>query len=255
MAIEKPAEFSHRLYECLCGRELGANLLHFQFLPSYYARRDMRREAFRLRGKVLDLGCGNQPYRPFFLFEALYIGLDYPWTRTELYSRVKPDIYGDARCLPFADQSFDAVLCFQVLEHVNRPEAVIREIGRILKPGGQAFISVPFCYSLHMEPYDFYRFSPYAIKDLLEGQGLVVRQLRGQGGIAALVIQVVHNWLFSGISRKARRSVVARALSAAGLPFLLMLAAFNNLAALALDSMAGEDLRFTPNLWVIAEKI
>ncbi len=238
----------------MCGRELGANLLHFQFLPAFYARRDIRRDGPGLTGRLLDLGCGNQPYRPFLPPGVEYIGLDYPPTRAALHPRVRPEIYGDARNLPFADRSFDAALCFQVLEHVDRPEMVIREIGRVLKPGGLGLMSAPFCYNLHMEPYDFYRFSPYGLKDLLERNGFGIRQIRGQGGIGTLVVQMFHNWLFSGLSRKARGNVLLGGVLAPALPLLLLLSALNNLAALALDRLNGDDLRFTPNLWVIAAK-
>jgi SAM-dependent methyltransferase len=251
---KKPGNISDHLYGRVCGRELGANLLHFQFLPAFYARRDIRRDGPALTGRLLDLGCGNQPYRPFLPPEVEYIGLDYPPTRAAFNPKVRPEVYGDARTLPFADQSFDAALCFQVLEHVDRPEAVVREIQRVLKPGGLGFISAPFCYNLHMEPHDFFRFSPYGLKDLLEKNGLGVRQLRGQGGIGALLVQMFHNWLFSGLSRRARGNVLIRGLLVPLLPVLLLLSALNNLAALALDRLNGDDLRFTPNLWVIAAK-
>lgn len=250
----RPGNISDYLYGRVCGRELGANLLHFQFLPAFYARRDIRRDGPALRGRLLDLGCGNQPYRSFLPPGVDYIGLDYPPTRAALHPRVRPEVYGDARNLPFADRSFDAALCFQVLEHVDRPEAVIREIRRILKPGGLAFLSAPFCYNLHMEPYDFYRFSPYGLKGLLEKNGFGICQMRGQGGIGALLVQMFHNWLFSGLSRKARDNVWLRGLLVPVLPLLLVLSALNNLAALALDRAGGDDLRFTPNLWVIAAR-
>jgi SAM-dependent methyltransferase len=250
----RPGNISDYLYGRVCGRELGANLLHFQFLPAFYARRDIHRDGSGLRGRLLDLGCGNQPYRSFLPPEVEYVGLDYPPTQAALHLEVQPEIYGDARNLPFADQSFDAALCFQVLEHVDRPETVIREIGRVLKPGGLGLISAPFCYNLHMEPYDFFRFSPYGLRDLLEKNGFRVRQLRGQGGIGALLVQMFHNWLFSGLSRQARGNALVKGLLLPVLPLLLLLSALNNLAALALDHLNGDDLRFTPNLWVIAAK-
>ena len=250
----KGADLSNRLYGRVCGRELTANLLHFQFLPAFYARRDIRRDGPRLWGRVLDVGCGNQPYRRYLSPEVEYVALDYPLTQAGLKLGVRPGVYGDARTLPFADQSFDAVLCFQVLEHIDRPEAVIRELARVLKPGGLGLLSVPFCYNLHLEPHDFFRFSPYGLRALLESNGLVIRELRGQGGIGTLVVQLFHNWLFSGLSRQARRHVLFRALAGLMLPVLLFLSALGNLAALALDFLNRKDLRFTPNLWVRAEK-
>jgi ubiquinone/menaquinone biosynthesis C-methylase UbiE len=242
------------LYGWVCGRELEANLLHFQFLPASYARRDITRDGAKLKGTLLDLGCGSQPYRQYLRDVVRYVGLDYPPTRESLANTVRPEVHGDARTLPFADQSFDGVLCSQVLEHVDRPETVVREMSRILKPGGVGLISVPFFYNLHMEPHDYFRFSPYGIKEVLERNGLAVRQFRGQGGIGTLLVQMFHNWLFSGLARRARRHALQKALLTLFLPFLLFLSAIDNLAGLALDHLNRDDLRFTPNLWVVVEK-
>jgi SAM-dependent methyltransferase len=252
--VQKKLSNFYNIYGWVCGRELAANLLHFQFLPSFYARRDITRDGAKLRGRVLDLGCGNQPYRPFLSEGVEYIGLEYPPTRASCDLKARPGVYGDARTLPFADQSFDGVLCSQVLEHVDRPETVVREMGRVLKPGGVGLISLPFFYNLHMEPNDYFRFSPYGIKNLFEGNSLRVRQLRGQGGIGTLLVLMFHNWLFSGLARQARRHTLLRVCFSLVLPFLLLLSAFNNLAALALDHLNRRDLRFSPNFWVVIEK-
>lgn len=132
-----------RLYAWLCGRELGANIMHFQFLPSHYFRRHLRADAHRLQGRLLDVGCGNQPYRLHLPRVTRYVGLDYPVTQALQDFQARPEVYGDARRLPFADGSFDAVLCAQVLEHVNRPEMVLQEIFRVLKPGGAVSCPCP----------------------------------------------------------------------------------------------------------------
>lgn len=244
----------HSLYGRVCGRELGANLLHFQYLAAYYARRDIVRDGTRLSGRLLDLGCGNQPYRPYVTKVVEYVGLDYPPTQGGLEISSRPEVYGDARELPFAPASFDGVLCFQVLEHVDRPEVVLQEVWRVLKPGALGLISVPLFYNLHMEPYDYFRYTPYGFRSLAERQGLKVKEVRGQGGIAALLVQMFHNWLFSGLVRLARRQTLVGALLALLLPFLLVLTVLNNLAALALDRLHRKDMRFTPNLWVVVEK-
>jgi len=245
---------SDRLYGFLCGRELEANLFHFQYVPNRYARGDIQRDGVRLTGRVLDLGCGNQPYRPYLPLVQEYVGLDYPPTQTSLEVRVQPEVYGNARELPFVDATFDGVLCSQVLEHVDRPEEVIGELGRVLKPGGTSLISVPFFYNLHMEPHDYFRFTPYGIKGLLERNGLVVREIRGQGGLGTLLVQILHNWLFSGLARLARRHRILGMLLVLASPFLLILSTLDNLVALALDRLNSNDLRFAPNLWVVAGK-
>ncbi|MEJ2071723.1 MAG: hypothetical protein P8X58_15195, partial [Syntrophobacterales bacterium] len=79
-------------------------------------------------------------------------------------------------------------------------------------------------------------------------------QLRGQGGIGTLLVQMFHNWLFSGLARQTRRHKPLGVLVLLVLPLLLLFSVVNNLAALALDSLNRNDLRFTPNLWVVSEK-
>lgn len=74
----------------------------------------------------------------------------------------QPDIVGDIHHLPLSDNSIDAVICLAVLEHVEEPTQAMREIHRVLKPGGYAYIYVPFLYYYHPLPgyyKDFYRFT------------------------------------------------------------------------------------------------
>jgi SAM-dependent methyltransferase len=67
------------------------------------------------------------------------------------------EVVGDAHYLPFPTQTFDAVVCETVLEHVVEPERVINEIFRVLKPGGKVYILMPFMYCFHAAPNDFHR--------------------------------------------------------------------------------------------------
>jgi len=69
------------------------------------------------------------------------------------------DIIADAHKLPFADKSFDIVICQAVLEHVRNSGRVLEEIYRILKPEGITYVSIPFIQPYHSSPSDFRRFS------------------------------------------------------------------------------------------------
>lgn len=80
-----------------------------------------------------------------------------------------PDIVGDIHNLPLADNSEEAIICIAVLEHVENPIRAMEEIYRVLKPGGYAFIYVPFLYYYHAAPGyydDFWRFTKDALTDM-----------------------------------------------------------------------------------------
>ncbi|MBU2575480.1 methyltransferase domain-containing protein [Patescibacteria group bacterium] len=78
-----------------------------------------------------------------------------------------PDIVGDIQSLPLEDNSVDAFICNAILEHVEEPQKAVKEMYRVLKPGGYCFIYVPFLYYYHpMKGYykDFYRFTYDGVK-------------------------------------------------------------------------------------------
>lgn len=80
-----------------------------------------------------------------------------------------PDIVGDIHNLPFEDASIDAIICISILEHVEEPQRAVRELHRVLKPGGVCFLFAPFLYYYHAEKgyySDFYRFTIDGMKYL-----------------------------------------------------------------------------------------
>lgn len=84
--------------------------------------------------------------------------------------------------LPFEDSSFSVVLCLSVLEHLTEPAKGIQEIRRVLKPGGQAVISVPFIFPIHEAPDDYWRFTKYGLKHLFR-DGWSIETLQAESGI------------------------------------------------------------------------
>lgn len=148
-----------------------------------------------VKGRVLDIGCGKRPFYPF-MPEAVteYVGQDNN-------PDVKPDIVCDGTDIPVDPESFDTVLCNEVLEHVYKPQEVLQEIVRILKPGGYVYITVPMMWCLHYEPYDFWRYTPFSLRNLLEDAGLRVEKIERSGGLFSLVGQrfsdvFFFKWLF-----------------------------------------------------------
>lgn len=95
----------------------------------------------------------------------------------------KPDIVGDIHDLPFPDNSVDAIICIAVLEHVEEPQRAVREIYRVLKPGGYAYLYAPFLFYYHpMNGYyqDYYRFTHDGMKYLTKDFSQVeIQNVRG----------------------------------------------------------------------------
>src|SRR5207247_4481189 len=104
-------------------------------------------------GRILDVGCGHQPYRSLFRGRcAGYIGCD-------MYTVIGGAVTCHADKLAFNEATFEAVVCFQVLEHVQEPWLVIEECARVLKPTGVLLLTAPFIFPYHSSPDDFYRYT------------------------------------------------------------------------------------------------
>lgn len=130
------------------------------------------------RGKLLDIGCGNKPYESWI--QAVcpeYIGLDVIQS-----SEQKVDIISDATAIPLPDGTFDTVFSSQAIEHIAEHGKVFGEAFRLLKPSGHFIVSAPMYWPLHEEPYDFFRFTRYGFRHLLEQHGFEVAEIKSCGG-------------------------------------------------------------------------
>lgn len=143
-----------------------------------------------VRGRTLDAGAGQLNARHLLKPHcAEYVSLDYTQTCAEL--DLVADMH-DLAIIPSA--SFDCVFSSQVFEHLKRPEVAIAEIARILRPGGSLIVSVPFLAGLHEEPYDFYRYTPYGLRQLFEHAGFKVVEEKRQGGMLSFLSHPI-SWL------------------------------------------------------------
>ncbi|MEI6243420.1 MAG: glycosyltransferase [Acidobacteriota bacterium] len=149
-----------------------------------------------LSGTLLDVGCGQMPYRELVLEHAQvrkYIGLD---IRNPGYQKgQQPDLFWDGVTIPLAEASVDSVIATELFEHLPDIDAVLREIGRVLKPGGTLFFTVPFLWPLHDSPYDFCRYTPFSLRRHLEGSDFDVRNISALGGWNASLAQMIGLWL------------------------------------------------------------
>ena len=77
------------------------------------------------------------------------------------------DFSSDATELPLADNSVDMLIVLEMLEHVPDPAAVVRELARVLKPGGTVLLSVPSAVPRH-DHHDFWRFTAQGLRQLCD---------------------------------------------------------------------------------------
>ncbi len=155
--------------------------------------------------RLLDAGCGEQQFRRF-CGHLDYVGQDFgkyngqgdqhglqtgSWDQTQL------DIVCDIIAVPEPDQSFDAILCTEVLEHVADPVAVLREFSRLLKPEGYLILTAPFCSLTHFAPYHFSTgFNKYWYASHLGAFGFSVLETEANGNYFEYVAQEIHRVLF-----------------------------------------------------------
>jgi SAM-dependent methyltransferase len=92
---------------------------------------------------------------------------------SDVHCQFGVDVVFDSHYIPFRDNAFDLVLAAQVLEHTARPWRVAAEMQRVCKPGGYMQIEVPFAFPYHGAPYDFYRFTPTALRFLFSKSELL----------------------------------------------------------------------------------
>ena len=118
---------------------------------------------------LLDAGAGESRFKTR-LKNVRYIAIDTAWGDPRWdYSKI--DVVGSVDRLPFDSNVFDTIICTQVLEHVKKPQLVLNELFRVLKPGGVVCISAPQGWGVHQAPHDYFRFTCYALSYLLRNAG------------------------------------------------------------------------------------
>ncbi len=145
--------------------------------------------------KILDIGAENSPFKKY-VKQMDYFTQDIKQNKTNTI-----DFIGDINngLSNIKDESFDYILCTQVLEHIKNPDKAFKEYYRMLKPGGRLFLTTHQCFEEHMIPYDYFRFTRYGLRYLGESNGFVLEHIAPHGGIfhvLALIIDTIPIKLF-----------------------------------------------------------
>jgi SAM-dependent methyltransferase len=131
-----------------------------------FVRREARRAAddFGAGYRLLDIGCGPKPYLPFFAPEAEHVGVD-------IVDNPVAELRGPVEALPVEDGSFRVVLCTQVLEHCDDPAQAVRELRRVVAPGGRVLASTHGVQVYHPSPADHWRWTHTGLERLFRANG------------------------------------------------------------------------------------
>jgi len=182
-----------------------------------------------VKGRLLDIGCGEKPYLDIFSPHTVsYTGIDIPQS---LHKKDAVDIFANAHHLPFKKDTFDTVLCLEILEHVKQPLEVLKEIHRILKPGCVLVLSAPQNYWLHNDPKDFYRFTQQGLIELVEGQaGFTINYVHSLGGTREFLVDFVCKYILMKLNTGMLGKIIPATLKKliVTLPQILYLKLFKN---------------------------
>jgi SAM-dependent methyltransferase len=161
-------------------------------------RAELRRVAATLpiADRVLDLGSGQAPYAAFFPHRNYFTA--------DLLTAA--DVRCEAAHLPFPNESFDLIICTEVLEHVPDPAAALNEMRRTLRSTGALVLSTPLTWGVH-EQRDFHRWTDSGLRQLLSQHGFTVKVLRSRGGILVCLgaLLLVIPWQLFGEGSNRRR--------------------------------------------------
>ena len=123
---------------------------------------------------VLDAGGGACIYKKHFS-HCKYESADFAQMDGLKYDKLT--YVCDLTKIPVENDRFGFILFTQVLEHVPEPELVLRELSRVLKPGGRIFCSAPLIYHEHGAPYDFYRYTQHGLRYLFSKVGFMIEKI------------------------------------------------------------------------------
>lgn len=156
--------------------------------------------------RILDAGAGEQQFKNL-CSHLNYVAQDFAqyngqgnerglqvgaWNQTQL------DIISDITAIPEPDESFDAIMCVEVFEHLPEPLLALKEFSRLLRPNGNLIITAPFCSLTHFAPYYFYTgFSRYFYEYHIPKFGLTIVDFQENGNFFEYLAQEVRrvNWV------------------------------------------------------------
>jgi len=169
--------------------------------------------------KILDAGAGELKYKSFCA-HLEYVSQDFcqydgkgneSGIQTQKWDNSQIDIISDITDIPMPDNSFDAIMCIEVIEHIPNPLLAFKEFHRLLKPGGILILTAPFSSLTHFAPYYFTTgFSPYYYRKHLEDMGFIINEMIANGNYFEYLAQEIRRlpWVINKYSVLSNRRIL-----------------------------------------------
>lgn len=148
--------------------------------------------------KILDAGAGELKYKKFCK-HLTYISQDFGsyngkestvGLQINTWDSTKVDIISDITNIPEPSNSYDAIMCSEVFEHIPKPEIALKEFSRLLKESGTLLLTVPVCSLTHFAPFYFYNgFSRYYFENYLPVYGFSIKEIAYNGNFFEYLAQ------------------------------------------------------------------
>jgi SAM-dependent methyltransferase len=193
--------------------EFNPSLIHHNFFIRNALLRSIKKLSPILKGKMMDFGCGQKPYKNVFDVDE-YIGVDFE-NPGHPHLNESIDVFYDGKKLPFPDAHFDSVFSSEVFEHIFNLQEIIMELNRVLKPNGYILITCPFTYCEHEIPNDYARYSSYGMTNLFTSRGFEIVQSIKTGNSIEAIMQLWATYIHLNILPVFKHIPVVRTLARA----------------------------------------
>ncbi len=187
--------------------KLKQSVRHFLDLQVATVAADVKPWLETRTDSILEVGCGDQPYRHFLPRDCRYTGLEWEHARAQFAMQAPRDvIYYQGGAFPFDSASYDNIFHTEVLEHVADYRTFLAECRRVCKPGGAILFSVPFQARFHFIPHDYWRFTPSGLENIMTEAGFNDIGIKPRGTDITIacykIVSVFYRWAYGGLLGK-----------------------------------------------------
>jgi SAM-dependent methyltransferase len=225
------------------------------FHPFYFIRNELVRKikehSFLLNGDLLDFGCGAKPYKQLFSHCKSYVGVDYEGAGHS-HTGEEIEYFYNGKTLPFTNESFDSIFASEVFEHLFNLSEIIPELNRVMKTGGRLLVTCPFAWPEHEKPYDYARYTLFALTSVLEANGFKMIKTDKSGNFFLAVHQLNTIYVYQHVCGKFSLNNRLPILSAIARKVVTPIM---NIGGLVGNAILPKNSEFYLNNIVVAEKI